>query len=915
MSQAEDLLVTISESTVDHTHEVTDSDTYFVIDPITREVENTARKKNVLMQYDHDSERFTFEVARYVEGHDMSLCNQVKVHYNNVDSTTGQENADVNDLIDLQVDPNNEENVICSWLISRQATQLVGILSFLVQYICTADDGTVIYEWHSDIYSDIEIRAGRNNGEAAVIEYTDILEQWRARLFGAGDSVIAEINSLSEEQQAAIKTTGAEQIDVVNATGEENVAAVNDKGVEVLATIPKDYQTTYNMAEEAQRTKGDAIVESKEGTVIVLDDAAEDPLQQLKLFGKTTQDSTTGKNLFDISAVNANSYTILEDRIRVNGWAAALNLDCISLLQPNTTYWCKTTAKMINKITDDSYTLFSDNVLILLYRDTTHELGGVQETLYEGKLASNNQSYTSIKSFTTPDDFTGCHVLAYSERYLDSDGNAIFSTVDFCNIMITDSEATLEPYEPFTGGKASPNPDYPQDLVSLGDDGDIGVEMYGKNLFDFYCEGTSLTNAECEINENSVTVITSVDNMLSRMTYPVNYPLNVPLAISFDAAMLQGYDFMTNNVMSVYMRKGSSIYGHIRLEPDEQKRSYSIILPNGIPETGYSLWLYIKTSAEYIGTVQMKFENIQVEVGEEATEYEEHKEVQTLTANTPNGLPGIAVSSGGNYTDKNGQQWICDEIDLERGVYIQRIGKLIIDGNENWEESTDYDGYYRYVYSSIGKIYGDLGYRLQMNTHFFNRTTETHGGYEYLYLQTTTSGGNAYIQSDRFTTVDELKTWLGENNVTVIYELIEPIETELTATEIEAYKALRTNKLVTTIQNDSEAYMNVSYNVDTRTFILRSGVNTVTTHEITLPTANWTESDDGMYYTQAIDVTVRESSKVDLQPTPQQLIDLITDGISMFVANENGNVTAYAIGGKPSSDLTIQATETVVIYV
>jgi hypothetical protein len=46
---------------------------------------------------------------------------------------------------------------------------------------------------------------------------------------------------------------------------------------------------------------------------------------------------------------------------------------------------------------------------------------------------------------------------------------------------------------------------------------------------------------------------------------------------------------------------------------------------------------------------------------------------QTLTLPTPNGLPGIPVTSGGNYIDQSGQQWVCDEMDLERGVKVQRI--------------------------------------------------------------------------------------------------------------------------------------------------------------------------------------------------------------------------------------------------
>ena len=49
---------------------------------------------------------------------------------------------------------------------------------------------------------------------------------------------------------------------------------------------------------------------------------------------------------------------------------------------------------------------------------------------------------------------------------------------------------------------------------------------------------------------------------------------------------------------------------------------------------------------------------------------------QTLTLPTPNGLPGIPVTSGGNYIDQNGQQWICDEVDLERGVKVQQVNAV-----------------------------------------------------------------------------------------------------------------------------------------------------------------------------------------------------------------------------------------------
>ena len=58
---------------------------------------------------------------------------------------------------------------------------------------------------------------------------------------------------------------------------------------------------------------------------------------------------------------------------------------------------------------------------------------------------------------------------------------------------------------------------------------------------------------------------------------------------------------------------------------------------------------------------------------------------QSLTLATPNGLPGVPVSKDGNYTDSNGQQWVCDEIDLGRGKYVQRIETRILDGTEAWK--------------------------------------------------------------------------------------------------------------------------------------------------------------------------------------------------------------------------------------
>lgn len=96
---------------------------------------------------------------------------------------------------------------------------------------------------------------------------------------------------------------------------------------------------------------------------------------------------------------------------------------------------------------------------------------------------------------------------------------------------------------------------------------------------------------------------------------------------------------------------------------------------------------YIYIANDYLPTIITKLNaaKIQLEIGTKATVYEPYRE-QFLTLPTPNGLPGIPVTSGGNYIDSTGQQWVCDEIDLERGVKVQRIDKGAFDSTKTLAE-------------------------------------------------------------------------------------------------------------------------------------------------------------------------------------------------------------------------------------
>lgn len=165
-----------------HLHELRDMDTHFVIDPVTRAITNPNSQKNKLMQGDHNSEIYTFEIPKLVEGHDMSLCNQVRIHYNDIASDKANESKDVYTVNDLHIDIVESDTITFSWLISGNATKYAGLLSFRIQFLCIDESGAITYKWHTEVFKGITISDGFDNTPADLEEYSDILAAWEVRL-------------------------------------------------------------------------------------------------------------------------------------------------------------------------------------------------------------------------------------------------------------------------------------------------------------------------------------------------------------------------------------------------------------------------------------------------------------------------------------------------------------------------------------------------------------------------------------------------------------------------------------------------------------------------------------------------------------------------------------------------------------
>ena len=177
-----------------HIHSLYDTDPHFKIDPVTRAIQNDSLEKTALIQYDHNSERFTFELPRYIDGHDMSLCNLVQAHYINIDANAEVQNPGVYNIDDLQLSPADDTVVVCSWLISQNATQLVGTLNFAIRFTCMTGDN-IDYAWNTGIHSGILVSSGINNGDVIVKEYADILEQWAKGIYSSLEDVLDLVNN------------------------------------------------------------------------------------------------------------------------------------------------------------------------------------------------------------------------------------------------------------------------------------------------------------------------------------------------------------------------------------------------------------------------------------------------------------------------------------------------------------------------------------------------------------------------------------------------------------------------------------------------------------------------------------------------------------------------------------------------
>lgn len=210
---------------------------------------------------------------------------------------------------------------------------------------------------------------------------------------------------------------------------------------------------------------------------------------------------------------------------------------------------------------------------------------------------------------------------------------------------------------------------------------------------------------------------------------------------------------------------------------------------------------------------------------------------QTLPVSTPNGLPGIPVTSGGNYTDADGQQWVCDEVDFARNKYIKRVQVEMLRGSPNFVASSDTDGRFLWVNSLKMKCksadyssFSNFAEWRKWGTPTKNKNVFSINVNMLYYSPAVTMTAEG---------VNELFAEMiaSENPPVVLGQLETPIETDLTPEQLQAYAALKTYAPGTTVQTDStpSAGLSVRYVADAQKYI-DNKLNTINTQLLEVKT-------------------------------------------------------------------------------
>ena len=350
---------------------------------------------------------------------------------------------------------------------------------------------------------------------------------------------------------------------------------------------------------------------------IMSDTLKNNPMNEMKVFGWSKQERTTGAQLFptitpSIEEKNGITVEYMEHgKIHISGTAEKT----VDFMTP--------TFELLAGTYTLSMGVNIDNTLMRCTLSTA-------EGLPYFDILNNEASKTE----TTEDNMILYLLLhVYGGKTIDITIQPMLNTGTF-----------PLPWEPYTGGQPSPSPDYPQQIVSAGAGGEVEVTICGKNLFD----------GNTDISKTQYYKL------------PIQMKKGAKLTMSFigvgtgsGTAKAYCHDSELNFCNTVFyfdVKSGVNKYSSTITCSGREKNIF-----------------FYKT--EFTKLFE-KIYDIQIEINDVTTDYTPYRESQSLSISIPTGLPAIPVDTDGNYTDADGQQWIADYVDLKRGKLYKKVTRL-----------------------------------------------------------------------------------------------------------------------------------------------------------------------------------------------------------------------------------------------
>lgn len=618
-----------------------------------------------------------------------------------------------------------------------------------------------------------DIDAAKTSGVQAVEAVTAGIEQTKT-------SALEEIGVSKTAAVQAVETAENEGVAAVNAAVEAGKTNfVTDESLTLSGRAADAKVVGDELAKKADRTdleylrkRQNILVGSETGSRVCVTDAFEAPLEGLVLYGKSTQVTTTGAQLLDIpdaeQTVRGVTLRVQNGVIEMNGTATESGYAYMDIAKTPLT---------------GVYTLSID--------------GAVKGALLDDKFQRLIESTASLNGKTA-------RMLTF---YITKDVKYSLTGI---KVMLNAGDTAL-PWEPYTGGKPSPSPDYPQEIQSAKSE----VVVHGKNLFGgrFYYANYSM--GVLKIDENRKENEVKLPFAPSYESYGVckvikcqkgkTYVISVTNPNKNAAIGMAEYENI-EKAINTY-----NALGFAKMDGKILEKLYTA-KSDGILVCGIAgKWTDGKTTLHECTESEL----LQVEEASEATDYEPYRTPQTLTLTFPTSLPGIPVDSDGNYTDSTGQQWIRDEVDLERGLYLQLINELAFAQLPFSYEKTPVNHNDTFIASIDEQLSGTETGHAMCQYAFFDGVSYELAMQEdcrcYVWRNNVTI---QFRDSVGVNTLETFAEWLSSHpNASISYVLATPIETPLSPADIAAYRALTTYGPTTIVETDG-AGMKLDYQRD-----------------------------------------------------------------------------------------------------